>query len=99
MKRHLCTATIFGICLIGSAGANTIDNSMLPEAIRVPAGQVQSLWTLGKGEITYACKMKADQSGHAWTFVAPVADLLDVGQKSVGKYYLARLGRQQMVPE
>ena len=65
-----------------------VDNASLPEPVRVPAGNTMKLWTVGIGEITYACREKADAPGsYAWAFVAPVATLFDKNQKAVGKYY------------
>lgn len=87
MNRHFCAALTLSALSIGAVSANTVDNMSLPEPIRVPAGHAQSMWTVGKGEITYACKMKPDQSGHAWTFMAPVASLWDDKKMEVGKYY------------
>ena len=71
----------------GSIHAN-VDNTRLPEPVRVPAGHVQSLETVGTGEITYECREKKDMAGaFEWVFVAPVATLRDMQQKSIGKYY------------
>lgn len=65
-----------------------VDNAALPEAVRVPAGEAQKLWTVGAGEITYECREKAAAAGqYEWVFVAPVATLKDAGGKVVGKYY------------
>lgn len=65
-----------------------VDNMALPEAVRVPAGEMQKLWTVGAGEITYECREKASAAGQfEWVFVAPVATLKDAGGKLVGKYY------------
>jgi Protein of unknown function (DUF3455) len=77
------------LALVISACASVqVDNASLPEAVRVPEGQVAKLWTLGAGDITYACRAKADQSGtYAWVFVAPVATLSDANKQVVGKYY------------
>jgi Protein of unknown function (DUF3455) len=65
-----------------------VDNTSLPEPVRVPAGHIQSLETVGTGEITYECREKKDMAGaFEWAFVAPVATLWDMQQKSIGKYY------------
>jgi hypothetical protein len=64
------------------------DNATLPEAVRVPAGQMQVMSTTGVGEITYECREKKDMAGqHEWAFVAPVATLYNAERKAVGKYY------------
>lgn len=74
-------------CLFAAAGTAVaaVDNDSLPEPVRVPAGQVVKLETLGIGEITYECREAAGK--FAWTFVAPVATLYDMNKKTVGKYY------------
>ena len=61
----------------------------LPEAVRVPAGNRVVMTATGVGELTYECKAKvADAAAFAWTFVGPVAKLMDSKtQKEVGKYY------------
>ena len=75
------------LCASSAAMAMT-ENTSAPEQVRVPAGHAVKLLTVGIGEITYACREKADQPGtHAWTFVAPVAALYDKNKAVVGKYY------------
>lgn len=71
-----------------SSAMAMVDNASLPEPVRVPAGQEMSLWSTGIGDITYACREKADQPGsYAWAFVAPVATLFDKDRKAIGKYH------------
>ncbi len=66
----------------------TVDNAALPEAVRVPAGEMQKMSTTGIGEITYECREKSGMAGQfEWVFVAPVATLNDAAGKPVGKYY------------
>lgn len=75
------------LAVAGTAFA-AVDNTALPEPVRVPAGHTQSLETVGTGEITYECREKKDAAGaFEWAFVAPVATLWDMQKKSVGKYY------------
>jgi hypothetical protein len=65
-----------------------VDNSGLPEAVRAPAGARQTLWTVGRGELTYECREKKDMAGaFEWAFVGPVATLYGANDKAVGKYY------------
>lgn len=65
-----------------------IDNATLPAPVRVPAGEMQKMWTVGSGEVTYECREKKDAAGqHEWAFVAPFASLKDGSGKVVGKYY------------
>lgn len=76
--------------LLAVAGATfaNVDNAMLPEPVRLPAGNVFKLQTVGTGEITYECREKKDAAGaFEWAFVAPVATLWDAQKKSIGKYY------------
>ena len=65
-----------------------VDNTALPEPVRVPAGQKVRLVTTGVGEITYECRAKANAAGQfEWAFVAPVATLYSADRRSLGKYY------------
>ena len=74
--------------VIASAAIASVDNSTLPDPVRVPEGHLQKAWMVGIGEVTYACREKADHPGsYAWSFVAPSATLYDEGQKPVGTYY------------
>lgn len=84
----LRTAVSVSILATASAAFANVDNMSLPEQVRVPDAHVQKAWTVGIGEVTYACREKADQPGsYAWTFVVPAATLYDDGKKEVGKYY------------
>lgn len=66
----------------------TVNNASLPESVRVPQGNSAKLWSLGVGELTYACREKADQKGaYGWAFVGPVATLYDRNKAVIGKYY------------
>lgn len=68
--------------------APKVDNAALPEAVRVPAGHTQTLYTMASGEITYECREKKDMAGSfEWAFVGPVATMVDAGGKKVGTYY------------
>ena len=82
--------TISASLLLAVAGAThaAVDNASLPEPVRAPAGNAIVLETIGAGEITYECREKKDMVGaFEWAFVAPVATLRDLQQKTVGKYY------------
>jgi hypothetical protein len=64
------------------------DQAMLPPTVQVPAGNRVVMETVGVGEITYECRVKAGMPGqHEWVFVGPDAKLMDRGGKQVGKYY------------
>ncbi len=65
-----------------------VDNASLPEAVRVPAGAQQKMWTAAAGEITYECREKKDMAGQfEWGFIGPVASLKNKAGAVVGKYY------------
>ncbi len=87
------TLLLAGLAALVSACANTpapmmVDNLALPEAVRAPAGARQTMWTVGRGELTYECREKKDMAGqYDWAFVGPVATLYGADQKAVGKYY------------
>jgi len=83
----LKSAAILLLAASGAAQA-AVDNAMLPEPVRVPAGHMLKLDTVGIGEITYECREKKDMAGaHEWVFVTPVATLYDMQKNTVGKYY------------
>lgn len=59
-----------------------------PAAVTVPAGHKLTMTTVGTGDITYECRVKANMPGaHEWVFVAPDAVLTDMKGATVGKYY------------
>jgi hypothetical protein len=60
----------------------------LPDSVKVPDGHKVALETVGKGEITYECRDKADAAGQMeWFFVGPKAVLTDRSGKEVGIYF------------
>ena len=64
------------------------DQSALPDAVKVPAGNKVAMETVGVGDITYECRDKANAPGMTeWVFVGPNAVLNDRSGKQVGKYY------------
>lgn len=90
---HLSSAALaLGLAACGSTPMTSpmmIDNASLPEAVRAPAGEKQTMWTTTTdGKITYECREKTDAAGqYAWVFVGPDAGLKDASGKSVGRYY------------
>jgi len=76
-------------CASQSMTSPMVDNTALPEAVRVPAGEKQAMWTkTSAGQITYECREKSDMAGqYAWAFVGPTATLTDGSGKAVGKYF------------
>jgi hypothetical protein len=60
----------------------------LPDAVKVPAGNIVALETVGVGEITYECRAKAGTPGASeWVFVGPKADLNGRNGAKLGSYY------------
>jgi hypothetical protein len=84
MRKTLCFTALAAV-LSTAALAATPD---VPEAVRPPSGHKMTLHTVGVGEITYECRLKAGATdAHEWAFVSPVAMLTDKSKKPVGKYY------------
>lgn len=91
LKNLALTAAVSTLLLSGCSTlspAPAIDPLSQPEAIRVPAGNAPVLLLVGKGEITYECRAKADAPDQfAWAFVAPNAALLTSAGLPAGRYY------------
>lgn len=67
--------------------AKKFSQDALPEAVKVPAGHVVALETVGVGEITYECRAKAGTMAYEWVFVGPQADLKNRTGAKIGTYY------------
>ncbi len=68
--------------------AKSFDQSALPAAVQVPAGNSVSLEAVGAGTITYECRAKANMIDQfEWVFVGPDAKLTDRAGKQIGTYY------------
>jgi hypothetical protein len=62
--------------------------AMLPASVQVPAGHKVAMETVGAGDITYECRVKASTAGeYEWFFVGPDARLMERGGKQIGRYY------------
>ncbi len=73
---------------MGSAPMKMYSQDGLPAPVMVPAGNKVVMETVGVGEITYECRVKANMPGqYEWFFVGPDAKLMDRSGKQVGKYY------------
>jgi hypothetical protein len=71
-----------------SSATKMYDQSALPEAVKVAAGNKVALETVGVGDITYECRDKKDVAGQfEWVFVGPEAVLNDRSGKKIGRYY------------
>lgn len=70
-----------------SMGAMPFSQAALPEPVKVPAGNVVAMETVGAGDITYECRAKAAMPGQfEWVFIGPDAKLMDRAGKQVGTY-------------
>ena len=93
-RQPLALFSSTAVAALLAAGATTamaqaaFDQSTLPDAVRVPAGNKVAMETVGVGEITYECRDKKDAAGQfEWVFVGPDAVLNDRSGKAVGKYF------------
>ena len=84
----LSATAALAACASGPMMMKPYDQSMLPAAVQVPAGNKVAMETVGAGDITYECRVKANMPGQfEWVFVGPDAKLMDRSGKQVGKYY------------
>jgi hypothetical protein len=74
-------------------GSMAYSQANLPEAVKVPAGHVVAMETVGAGDITYECRAKAAMPGQSampgqfeWAFVGPDAKLMNRMGTQVGTY-------------
>jgi Protein of unknown function (DUF3455) len=72
----------------GAPAMKAFEQSALPAAVQVPAGNKVVLETVGTGQITYECRAKANMpNAFEWVFVGPDAKLWDRKGKEIGKYF------------
>ncbi|TWO69513.1 DUF3455 domain-containing protein [Caenimonas sedimenti] len=84
----LSATTALAACASGPMMMKPYDQAMLPAAVQVPAGNKVAMETVGAGDITYECRVKANMPGqYEWVFVGPDAKLMDRSGKQVGKYW------------
>lgn len=84
-----CCATL-AACASGPTNTSrAYDQAMLPASVQVPAGHRVVMETVGAGDITYECRVKAGTTTgeHEWFFVGPDARLMDRSGRPVGRYY------------
>jgi len=83
-----CTALLTACGSMAPTTMRTFSQADLPQPVQVPAGNRVAMETVGKGDINYECRDKANMPGQTeWFFVGPVATLSDRMGKQVGKYY------------
>lgn len=81
-------ACLVAACASGPMMMKPYDQSALPAAVQVPAGNKVAMETVGAGDITYECRARPGAAGqHEWVFVGPDAKLMNRDGKQVGKYY------------
>ena len=74
--------------LAGCAAPGVGTNPLVPENLKVPAGQTLSLVSPATGVQIYECSAaKADPARFEWVFKAPEADLFDLSGRQIGKHY------------
>jgi hypothetical protein len=84
----LSAAALLSACAGMSPPAPVFSQDALPDAVKVPAGHRVALETVGVGEITYECRVKAsDAQAFEWVFVGPRADLNSRAGQKLGTYY------------
>ncbi len=70
------------------SAAKPFQQDGLPDAVKVPAGHRVALETVGVGEISYECRVKAQMAdAFEWVFVGPKAALKDRRGQVVGSYF------------
>jgi hypothetical protein len=68
-------------------GSMAYSQASLPDVVKVPAGHVVAMETVGAGDITYECRVKANMPGQfEWFFVGPDAKLMSRMGTQVGTY-------------
>ncbi len=84
----VCLATLTACASSGGPSMTPFSQAALPDTVKVPAGNVVKLESVGVGEITYECRAKKDMASQfEWVFVGPDAALNDRSGKRIGKYY------------
>lgn len=74
--------------LVATSG-KTFDQSALPQAVRVPAGNQVALELVGKGDSVFECQtlgVGTAAISHAWGFARADAKLFDRAGTQVGRY-------------
>jgi hypothetical protein len=97
LTRPLALAVTCGaVVLLAACGSMRTSDAMhsgysqasLPPTVQVPAGHKVAMETVGAGNITYECRVKANMPGqYEWFFAGPDARLMDRSGRVVGKYF------------
>ena len=86
----LVPLSLLTACAMSPSGSmmKAYDQAALPDAVKVPAGNRVALETVGVGEITYECRLKANTTdAQEWVFVGPKADLNSRSGSKLGTYF------------
>jgi hypothetical protein len=79
-----CTAAV----ALTACSTTSMKTPDAPAAVTVPAGNKVVMSTVGIGQLTYECRVKANMAGtYEWVLAGPDAVLYDGDKKQVGKYY------------
>ena len=84
----LAAVMALGACANMNSRMAPYSQASLPDAVKVPAGHVVAMETVGAGDITYECRVKTGMAGQfEWVFVGPDAKLMDRKGMQIGRYY------------
>jgi len=86
MKNSLLAVAIPVAILTGCATPMYLQEG-LPAPVQVPAGHAVVLESVGRGQITYECRARKDNTSFDWVLVGPEAKLTDRQGKQIGRYY------------
>src|SRR5258708_20178430 len=76
--------------LAGCAASSVATDPVVPDNLKVPAGQTLSLVSRATGVQIYECSVaKTDPAKFEWAFKAPEADLFDLSGTQIAKHYPA----------
>ena len=87
-NRYATMVASLATILAGCASSTVGTNPLVPENLRVPAGQALSLVSPATGTQIYECgATKTEPPRFEWVFKAPEAELFDLSGKKIGKHY------------
>ncbi len=88
MTKQLFISTSVATAALMTACATTMKAPEAPAAVTVPAGNKVVMTTVGIGELTYECRVKANLADtFEWVLAGPEAVLYDSKKNAIGKYY------------
>src|SRR5258708_5499123 len=87
-NRYATMVASLAAILAGCASSTVGTNPLVPENLRVPAGQALPLVSPATGTQIYECgATKTEPPRFEWVFKAPEAELFDLSGKKIGKHY------------